>query len=70
MLGATTPKAARQEAADRAERHRSPRLHAVPRLTLVTLECTPVDIATSAIGEGGRVYSPRVLRLGREWLRQ
>jgi len=29
--------------------HRSPCLHAVPRLTLVTLECTPVDIAMSVV---------------------
>jgi hypothetical protein len=32
-------------------------------MTLVTLECTPVDIATSVIGEGGWVYTPAVLRL-------
>jgi hypothetical protein len=49
VLGATTPRAARQVAADRAERHRSPRLHAVPRLTLVTLNRTPVDIAMSVV---------------------
>jgi len=33
-------------------------------MTLVTLECTPVDIPMSVIGEGGGVYSARVLRLG------
>ncbi len=37
---------------------------AVPCLTLVTLECTPVDIVMSVIGEGGEVYSPRVLHPG------
>jgi len=35
----------------------------VSDLTLVTLECTPVDIVMSVIGESGGVYSPRVLRL-------
>lgn len=33
------------------------------RLTLVTLECTPVDIAMSVVEQGGLVYSPAVLRL-------
>jgi hypothetical protein len=31
-------------------------------LTLVTLECTPVDIAMSVSAKGGAVYSPSVLR--------
>jgi hypothetical protein len=35
----------------------------VPHATLVALECTPVDIAMSVIGEGGTVYSPAVLHL-------
>jgi len=35
----------------------------VSDLTLVKLESTPVDIAMSVNGEGGSVYSPRVLRL-------
>jgi hypothetical protein len=35
-----------------------PCLRAVPHLTLVTLECTPVDIVKSVLGEGGGVYSP------------
>jgi hypothetical protein len=30
---------------------------------LVTLECTPVDIAMSVIGDGSGVYSPAVLGL-------
>ena len=32
-------------------------------LTLVTLECTPVDIALSLFEQGSAVYSPAVLRL-------
>src|SRR5713101_3860057 len=63
MLGGATVRAARQDAADSAELHRLPRLRAVPYLTLVTLECTPVDIAMSVVEEGGAVYSPPVLRL-------
>jgi hypothetical protein len=35
----------------------------VPLLTLVTIECTPVDIAMSVAKKGGAVYSPAVLRL-------
>jgi len=35
----------------------------VPDLALVTLECTPVDIAMSVIEGGEAVYSPAVLRL-------
>ncbi len=35
----------------------------------MTLECTPVDIAISVIGQGRGVYSPRVLRLGDQALR-
>jgi hypothetical protein len=34
----------------------------VPLLTLVTLDCTPVDIVMSVKRGGGAVYSPRVLR--------
>jgi hypothetical protein len=32
-------------------------------LRLVTLDCTPVDIATSVSDDGGGVYSLAVLRL-------
>lgn len=32
-------------------------------MTLVTLECTHVDIAMSVSAAGGAVYSPQVLRL-------
>ncbi len=63
LLGAAAPRAARHDTADCAELHREPRQCAVPSATLVTLECTPVDIAMSVIGEAGGVYSPRVLRL-------
>lgn len=31
-------------------------------MTLVTLDCTPFDIAMSVSGEGDPVYSPAVLR--------
>jgi hypothetical protein len=61
--GAATAGSACDDAADRAQLHGS-RRRAVSDLTLVTLECTPVDIAMSVIGEGGGVYSARVLRLG------
>jgi hypothetical protein len=63
MLAAASSRSARDDAADRAELHGSRRIRAVSDLPLVTLECTPVDIATSLPGEGGGVYSPRVLRL-------
>lgn len=62
MVGAAAARAARQDAADRAQLHRTCRLLVAACLTWVTLEYTPVDIASSVIGEGGRVYSPRVLR--------
>jgi hypothetical protein len=63
VLAASTPWSARDDAADRAELHPRPAVDLAARLTLVTLECTPVDIAMSVIGEAGGVYSPRVLRL-------
>jgi hypothetical protein len=38
------------------------------RLTLVTLDCTPFDIATSVSEADAAVYSPAVLRLrGQSW---
>ena len=55
--------AAGDDTADRAELHGRARLRAVPHLTLVTLECTPVDIARSVVEKGGAVYSPVVLSL-------
>ena len=64
VLGAATARAARQYGADRAELQRRPCPRAVPYLTLVTLECTPVDIAMSVVEQGGAVYSPAVLHLG------
>jgi hypothetical protein len=63
MLTAASSRSARDDTTDRAEPHRWPCQGAVTFWTLVTLECTPVDIATSVIGEGGGVYSPRVLGL-------
>ena len=39
------------------------RLSAVPYVTLVTLDCTPFDIASSVSDAGSAVYSPAVLRL-------
>lgn len=62
VLGAAATGAARQDAADRAQLHRVPPV-GVPCLTLVTLECTPVDIAMSVGERERRVYSPAVLRL-------
>jgi hypothetical protein len=44
-----------RDATHRAELHGSRRPHVVSDLTLVTLGCTPVDIAMSVIGEGGGV---------------
>ena len=64
VFGAATAGSARDDTADRAELHSSYQWTAAPGLTLVTLECTPVDIAMSVNGEGDAVYSPRVLRLG------
>ena len=60
---AATTRATRQNAADRAQLHRGYRPCAVPFLTLVTLECTPVDIAMSVNPRSAGVYSPAVLRL-------
>ena len=63
VLGAAATRTACDDTTDRAELHGASRMRAGPCLTLVTLACTPFDIATSVIGEGGGVYSPRVLRL-------
>ncbi len=62
VVGAATTSAARQQAADGAELH-ALRLVAVRPLTLVTLDCMPVAIATSVMWRGAGVYSPAVLRL-------
>ncbi len=63
VLGAAAAHAAGDDTTDRAQLHGARRPHGGSDLTLVTLECTPVDIAMSVGGEGRRVYSPRVLRL-------
>ena len=71
MLAAASSRSARDHTADRAELHqarrrpapRSTNGAAAPRLTLVTLDCTPFDIATSVSETDAAVYSPAVLRL-------
>ncbi len=79
MLGAATTGSACGDAADRAQLHGAARLpHGAgpTHLTLVTLDCTHVDIAMSVSADGGGVYSPPVLRLGatcrgsRQWQRR
>jgi hypothetical protein len=49
VVSAAATRSAGDDTADRAELHGLPRLRAVPYLTLVTLECTPVDIAMSMV---------------------
>ena len=63
VLGAATTCPARHNAADGAELHGSLHLSAVPYVTLVTLDCTPFDIASSVSDVDSAVYSPAVLRL-------
>ena len=63
MLGTAATSAAGDDTADRAQLHSSRRIHAMSDLTLVTLECTAVDIAMSVVERGDVVYSPRVLVL-------
>ena len=63
VVGIATTRAARHDPADGAQPHRSHRMWAGTLLTLVTLECGPVDI-TKSVGESTvRVYSPPVLLL-------
>jgi len=71
VLAAASSRSAGDDTADRAELHqarrrpaqRSTNAAAAPRLTLVTLDCTPFDIATSVSETDAAVYSPAVLRL-------
>ncbi len=63
VRGAATALATRDNTADRAELHSTRPMSAMARLTLVTLDCEPFDIATSEIETGTEVYSPAVLRL-------
>lgn len=63
VLGAAAARSARQDAADRAQLHCGFRPRVAPCLTLVTLECTPVDIAMRVNRRDGAVYSLAVLRL-------
>ena len=60
VLGAAATSAAGDDGADRAQLHRLP-CPAVPWVTLVTPECTPVDIAMSVNHPDPTVYSPAVL---------
>jgi hypothetical protein len=62
MLAAASSRSARDDTADRAELHCSLGPTVSP-LTLVTLDCTPVDIAMSVNGGVCGVYSLGVLRL-------
>lgn len=63
MLGAAPASAAGDNTADRAQLHRGYRPRAVPPLTLVTLESTPIDIEWSVNGGASRVHPLWVLRL-------
>jgi hypothetical protein len=63
MLAAASSRSARDHTADRAEFHPRPAGDLGARLTLVTLDCGLVDIATSVGRVGAAVYSPVVLRL-------
>ncbi len=63
MVSAATAGAAGRKAAHRAELHGPRRPCAVSDLTLVTLDCTPVEIAMSVSGRQSAVYSPPVQRL-------
>jgi len=64
VLAAPTPWSARDDATDDAELHPTRAGDLAARLTLVTLDCRPFDIATSVGRVDGAVYSPTVLRLG------
>jgi hypothetical protein len=63
VLAAPTPRAAGNHTADRAELHRRPAGDLAACLTLVTLDCGLVDIATSVGRVRAAVYPPAVLRL-------
>ena len=63
VLGAAATRAAGDDTTDRAQLHGSARFGAgtvATRLTLVTLDCTRVDIVMSVIEWDGAVYSPPV----------
>lgn len=61
MISAAATRAAGDHTTDRAQLHRGFRPRAVPLVTLVTLECAPVDITMSVNRRGAWVYSPPVL---------
>jgi hypothetical protein len=55
VLGAATTRAAGDDTADRAQFHGSLRLGALSALKLLTLGCTPFDIAMSVVEKGQAV---------------
>ena len=63
MLDAAATWTAGRDAAHHARLHRGRGLNATPHATLVTLDCTPFDIAMSVSEAGAAVYSPAVLHL-------
>jgi hypothetical protein len=63
VVGTAATRAAGDDTTDRAQLHGSRRLGAVSPLTLVMLDCRPVDIAMSVVEKVAAVYSPAVLRL-------
>jgi hypothetical protein len=63
VLAAPTPRSARDDAADRAELHPRRAGDLAARLTLVTLDCRPLDIAASVGRVSAAVHPPAVLRL-------
>jgi len=63
VLCAAATRSAGDDTTDRAQLHGSRRLGAVSPLTLVMLDCRPVDIAMSVVEKVAAVYSPAVLRL-------
>ena len=63
MAAAATPRAAGDHTADRTELHPRPAGDLAARLTLVTLDCGLVDIATSVGRVSAAVHPPAVLRL-------
>jgi hypothetical protein len=63
VVSAATTGPARGDAAYRAELHRAGQPPTATRLTLVTLDCTPVDVGMSVSRGCAEVYSPAVLIL-------
>jgi len=70
VLAAPTPRTAGDHTADRAELHPRPAGDLAARLTLVTLDCGLVDIATSVGRISAAVHPPAVLPLRGQRLRR